>query len=74
MIRLEEFQVKCYERKCPGRSVTEVAQELEDKVNGIVVFTDEDREEVADSLRDMLVYVAKFADKIGYTLGEVAER
>ena len=41
MIRLEEFQVKCYERKCPERSVTEVAQELEDKVNGIVVFTDE---------------------------------
>ena len=70
MIRLEEFQVKCYERKCPERSVTEVAQELEDKVNGIVV----DKEEVADSLRDMLVYVAKFADKIGYTLGEVAER
>ena len=70
MIRLEEFQVKCYERECPERSVTEVAQELEDKVNGIVV----DTEEVADSLRDMLVYVAKFADKIGYTLGEVAER
>ena len=70
MIRLEEFQVKCYERKCPERSVTEVAQELEDKVNGI----DVDKEEVADSLRDMLVYVAKFADKIGYTLGEVAER
>ena len=70
MMRLEEFQVKCYERECPERSVTEVAQELEDKVNGIVV----DTEEVADSLRDMLVYVAKFADKIGYTLGEVAER
>lgn len=70
MIRLEEFQVKCYERKYPERSVTEVAQELEDKVNG----TDVDKEEVADSLRDMLVYVAKFADKIGYTLGEVAER
>lgn len=70
MIRLEEFQVKCYERECPERSVTEVAQELEDKVNGI----DVDKEEVADSLRDMLVYVAKFADKIGYTLGEVAER
>ena len=70
MIRLEEFQVKCYERECPERSITEVAQELEDKVNGIVV----DTEEVADSLRDMLVYVAKFADKIGYTLGEVAER
>ena len=70
MIRLEEFQVKCYERECPERSVTEVAQELEDKVNG----TDVDKEEVADSLRDMLVYVAKFADKIGYTLGEVAER
>lgn len=62
--------MKCYERKCPERSVTEVAQELEDKVNGI----DVDKEEVADSLRDMLVYVAKFADKIGYTLGEVAER
>lgn len=70
MIRLEEFQVKCYERECPERSVTEVAQELEDKVNS----TDVDKEEVADSLRDMLVYVAKFADKIGYTLGEVAER
>lgn len=70
MIRLEEFQVKCYERECPERSITEVAQELEDKVNGI----DVDKEEVADSLRDMLVYVAKFADKIGYTLGEVAER
>ena len=70
MIRLEEFQVKCYERECPERSVTEVAQELEDKVNGI----DVDKEEVADSLRDMLVYVAKFAYKIGYTLGEVAER
>ena len=70
MIRLEEFQVKCYERECPERSLTEVAQELEDKVNGI----DVDKEEVADSLRDMLVYVAKFADKIGYTLGEVAER
>ena len=70
MIRLEEFQVKCYERECPERSVTEVAQELENKVNGI----DVDKEEVADSLRDMLVYVAKFADKIGYTLGEVAER
>ena len=62
--------MKCYELKCPERSVTEVAQELEDKVNGI----DVDKEEVADSLRDMLVYVAKFADKIGYTLGEVAER
>lgn len=62
--------MKCYERECPERSVTEVAQELEDKVNG----TDVDKEEVADSLRDMLVYVAKFADKIGYTLGEVAER
>ena len=62
--------MKCYERECPERSVTEVAQELEDKINGIVV----DTEEVADSLRDMLVYVAKFADKIGYTLGEVAER
>ena len=62
--------MKCYERECPERSVTEVAQELEDKVNGI----DVDKEEVADSLRDMLVYVAKFADKIGYTLGEVAER
>ena len=70
MIRLEEFQVKCYERECPERSITEVAQGLEDKVNGI----DVDKEEVADSLRDMLVYVAKFADKIGYTLGEVAER
>ena len=70
MIRLEEFQVKCYERECPERSITEVAQELEDKVNGL----DVDKEEVADSLRDMLVYVAKFADKIGYTLGEVAER
>lgn len=70
MIRLEEFQVKCYERECPERSITEVARELEDKVNGI----DVDKEEVADSLRDMLVYVAKFADKIGYTLGEVAER
>ena len=70
MIRLEEFQVKCYERECPERSITEVAQELEDKVNDI----DVDKEEVADSLRDMLVYVAKFADKIGYTLGEVAER
>lgn len=70
MIRLEEFQVKCYERECPERSVTEVAQELEDKVNG----TEVDKEEIADSLRDMLVYVAKFADKIGYTLGEVAER
>lgn len=70
MIRLEEFQVKCYERECPERSIAEVAQELEDKVNGI----DVDKEEVADSLRDMLVYVAKFADKIGYTLGEVAER
>ena len=70
MIRLEEFQVKCYERECPERSVTEVAQELEDKVNG----TEVDKEAVADSLRDMLVYVAKFADKIGYTLGEVAER
>lgn len=70
MIRLEEFQVKCYERECPERSITEVAQELEDKVNGV----DVDKEEVADSLRDMLVYVAKFADKIGYTLGEVAER
>ena len=70
MIRLEEFQVKCYERECPERSITEVAQELEDKVNGI----DVNKEEVADSLRDMLVYVAKFADKIGYTLGEVAER
>lgn len=70
MIRLEEFQVKCYERECPERSITEVAQELEDKVND----TDVDKEEVADSLRDMLVYVAKFADKIGYTLGEVAER
>lgn len=70
MIRLEEFQVKCYERECPERSITEVAQELEDKVNG----TEVDKEEVADSLRDMLVYVAKFADKIGYTLGEVAER
>ena len=62
--------MKCYERECPERSVTEVAQELEDKVNS----TDVDKEEVADSLRDMLVYVAKFADKIGYTLGEVAER
>ena len=70
MIRLEEFQVKCYERECPERSVTEVAQELEDKVNGI----DVDKEAVADLLRDMLVYVAKFADKIGYTLGAVAER
>ena len=70
MIRLEEFQVKCYERECPERSITEVARKLEDKVNGI----DVDKEEVADSLRDMLVYVAKFADKIGYTLGEVAER
>lgn len=70
MIRLEEFQVKCYERECPERSITEVAQELEDKVND----TDVDKEEVADSLRDMLVYVAKFADRIGYTLGEVAER
>ena len=70
MIRLEEFQVKCYERECPERSITEVARELEDKVNGI----DVNKEEVADSLRDMLVYVAKFADKIGYTLGEVAER
>ena len=70
MIRLEEFQVKCYERECPERSITEVARELEDKVNGI----DVDKEEVADSLRDMLVYVAKFADKIGYTLVEVAER
>ena len=70
MIRLEEFQVKCYERECPERSVTEVAQELEDKVDG----TEVDKEVVADSLRDMLVYVAKFADKIGYTLGEVAER
>lgn len=66
MIRLEEFQVKCYERKYPERSITEVAQELED--------IGEDKEKVADSLRDMLVYVAKFADKIGYTLGEVAER
>ena len=74
MIRLEEFQVKCYERECPERSVTEVAQFLEDKVNGIVVFTDEGKEEVADALRDMLVYVSKFADRIGYTLGEVAER
>lgn len=62
--------MKCYGRECPERSVTEVAQELEDKVNGI----DVDKEEVADALRDMLVYVAKFADKIGYTLGEVAER
>lgn len=66
MIRLEEFQVKCYERKYPERSITEVAQELED--------IGEDKEKVADLLRDMLVYVAKFADKIGYTLGEVAER
>lgn len=66
MIRLEEFQVKCYERKYPERSITEVAQELED--------IGEDKEKVADSLRDMLVYVAKLADKIGYTLGEVAER
>lgn len=66
MIRLEEFQVKCYERKYPERSITEVAQELAD--------IGEDKEKVADSLRDMLVYVAKFADKIGYTLGEVAER
>ena len=66
MIRLEEFQVKCYERKYPERSITEVAQELED--------IGEDKEKVADLLRDMLVYVAKLADKIGYTLGEVAER
>lgn len=66
MIRLEEFQVKCYEREYPERSITEVAQELED--------IGEDKEKVADSLRDMLVYVAKLADKIGYTLGEVAER
>ena len=66
MIRLEEFQVKCYEREYPERSITEVAQELED--------IGEDKEKVADLLRDMLVYVAKFADKIGYTLGEVAER
>lgn len=74
MIRLEEFQVKCYDRECPKLGIVEVAQQLEDKVNGIALFSEEDKEEAADSLRDMLVYVAKFADKIGYTLGEVAER
>lgn len=74
MIRLEEFQVKCYERKCPERAIIDVATELENGINGVPLFTDEDKERLADSLRDMLVYVAKFADRIGYTLGEVAER
>lgn len=67
MNRFEEFQVKCYGREWPESSMVEIAEYLEQ------FGESEEPAEVAEALGEMMVHIAKWADKIGYTLGEVCD-
>lgn len=64
MLRLEEYQVRCRETALPARTMSELASDIE---GGDLP------EIIAEQLGDVLRWVAAYAERIGYTLSEIAE-